>query len=279
MQLKDILVCVASAEDDGGALALASVIATSADAHLSCAAIGVLPTPVAPYGELGPGVIFTELMEQGGKAVAAFWRATEALVAREDRAIEMRRVQVFASQVESTTAMHARHADLVVVGAPVVGLEQPHADMIEGALLGGGRPVLVAPRGWRGGPLGERVFVAWDASREAARAVHDALCLIRPGADVCIVTIDAEPRPMGHGENPGIDIATHLARHNLRVDLRREDSLGRPLAQTLRETAVSFNPDLIVMGGYRHPRLQQALFGGATRAALRDPIAPLFLSH
>jgi nucleotide-binding universal stress UspA family protein len=165
------------------------------------------------------------------------------------------------------------------VRAPGKSDEQPHADMLEGVLLGGGRPVLIVPEDWSGSTIGTRAMIAWDASREATRAMHDSLLVIQEDATVCVATVDAKPGDTGHGAGPAWDIGAHLARHGCSVEVHNEDGMGRSTAEVLMDVASSFGADLIVMGGYRHSRLQQAFLPGVTRTLLREAKVPLLLSH
>ena len=122
-------------------------------------------------------------------------------------------------------------------------------------------------------------MIAWDASREATRAMHDSLLLMQDDAKVCVTTVDAKPGDTGHGAGPAWDIGAHLARHVADVEVRNEDSIGRSTAEALMDVATSFDADLIVMGGYRHSRLQQAFLPGVTRTLLSEAKVPLLLSH
>ena len=193
--------------------------------------------------------------------------------------MELRRFEAFGNQVQDVAALNARYCDLVVAARPDGKTLSVRDDLIEGALLGGGRPVLAAPPGWSEGAVGERIVLAWDASREASRAANDMTALAAPGAHVCVAMVDPQAGRMGHGEAPGQELAAHLARHGLQVELRAVDSLGRSAADALHQTALDFGADLLAMGGYRHARVRQALFGGATRTLLRTCTTPLLLSH
>ena len=175
--------------------------------------------------------------------------------------------------------MNARHADLVIVRAPDKLEAQPHADMLEGVLMGGGRPVLVLPADWAGETVGDRAVVAWDASRESTRALHDSMLVLSEDAKVCVATVDANPGETGYGQVPGWDIGTHFSRHGFNVEVRNEDSTGRSVPNVLLDVATSFDADLIVLGGYRHSRFQQSILPGVTRTLLRTSKVPLLLSH
>lgn len=279
MNLKDISVCMASPDGDKAAFDFARAFAGANDAHLSCAAFTILPPVIVGYGDGATGEVYAAMLKETRDATNVAWDKFEKTLERDEPAIEMRRIEAFPNRVESLSAMNARHADLVIVRAPDKSNEQPHADLLEGVLLGGGRPVMVIPEEFKKETAGTRVVVAWDASREATRALHDALLVMPEGAKVCITTIDAKPGDTSHGAGPAWDIGAHLSRHGYDVEVRNEDSIGRSTAEALMDVGTAFDADLIVMGGYRHSRLQQAFLPGVTRTLLREVKIPLLLSH
>lgn len=278
MQLKDIVVCIANAETDDSPFALAEQIASASGAHVACSAIGILQT-VLLYNEFGRGAAYIEQLNAEKAHIDRFWAETSETLEKAGHKFELRRHRTYQANLESLVAAIARHADLTILRAPDSEHPQPQMQMIEAALLGSGRPVLIAPRNWQSRPVGHKVIAAWDASREAARAIHDALSLLSPGAEMTIVTVDAQPGNLKHGDAPGLDIAAHMARHGLKVDLRNEASLGRSTHEILSQVATDIHADMMVLGGYRHSRIQQVLFGGVTRSLLRDVSLPMLLSH
>lgn len=278
MQLKDIVVCITSAGADASALALAGQVASARNAHVACSAIGIMQT-VLLYNEFGSGAAYIEQLNEEKAQIDRFWAATREALGKSEQKFELRRHRTYGANLESLVAAIARHSDMAVIRAPNQEHPQPHTQMIEAALLGSGRPVLVAPVNWKPGPVGEKIVIGWDASREAARALHDSLCLASGSAEITIVTVDAKPGSLDHGDAPGLDIAAHLARHGMKVELRNEGGLGRSAHEVLMQVATDINADMLVLGGYRHSRLQQVLFGGVTRSMLRDVQLPLLLSH
>jgi nucleotide-binding universal stress UspA family protein len=96
---------------------------------------------------------------------------------------------------------------------------------------------------------------------------------------VTIVTIDAKPSTFGHGDAPGADVAAHLARCGVAVEVANVDGLGRSEAQSLVAEARAREADLVVLGGYGHARLQQMMFGGVTSEVVSSAPMPLFMSH
>jgi len=149
--------------------------------------------------------------------------------------------------------------------------------IIEAALFDSGRPVVVVPFVHREPFKLDRVLVAWDGGRLAARALGDALPLLRraPAVDVVVVTTE----PVKSDEIPGADIARMLARHGVAVELRRIGAAGISVADAILNDAAESAADLIVMGGYGRSRLREFVLGGTTRAILTSMTAPVLMSH
>ena len=186
MNIKDISVCMASPDGDKAAFDFAQALASAHNAHLSCAAFTVLPPMILGYGDGSAGEVYASILQQTRDTMSGAWAKFEEGLNAQDPPVEMRHFEAFPNRVEALSAMNARHADIVIVRAPGKSDEQPHADMLEGVLLGGGRPVLIVPENWSRATVGERAMIAWDASREATRAMHDSLLLMQDDAKVCI---------------------------------------------------------------------------------------------
>jgi nucleotide-binding universal stress UspA family protein len=177
-------------------------------------------------------------------------------------------------------ARDARNSDLVMVGQP--NPETGSSDdalLVEAAFMETGRPALVLPHVMTASAPFRRVLVAWNASREASRAVHGALPLLQAAEEVVVLVIDPETVGATLGRQPGTGVVAHLEHHAVPARLKavesgRQRSGNAILAEAARETA-----DLLVMGGYGHSKLREALFGGATRTLLADATLPVLLSH
>lgn len=278
MEIKDIIVCIANARADTSAIEMGHQIARDHNAHIACSAIGIFQTPLV-YNEFGIGAARVAFLQEEKDQIEQFWDDIRAHLDKRSEQTELRRHKTYGANLEPLVAAIVRHSDLAVIRAPADLQFQPYSQFIEAALLGSGRPVLVAPVSWKPGPLGRKIVMGWDASGPAARAMHDALLLAAKDAEVTVVTVGAKAGSTDHGDAPGLDIAAHLARHGLKVELRNEANLGRPVHQVLMQVATDTDADLLVLGGYRHSRLQQTLFGGVTRSILNDPGLPLLLSH
>lgn len=271
MAFKDLLTIVTRADAEAAFVA-AETVAARWPGRLAGLHLAELPQMLA-------GANGAELWADVTTKVRADNAAERDRVAKRlqrfDPPAEMRSVETFAGAIDDVVAYNAIHADLVIMARSGDAL---NAAAIEAVLFRSGRPLLLAPPDWRSGPIGQRVLVAWEPKREAARALADAAPFLEGADEVAVVTVDAKP-PFGASSPPGVDIAAHLARRGVDVDLRNVDGLGRTVEDALIDEARAIDADLIVMGGYGHSRLRQFVFGGVTRALTERSPLPLFLSH
>jgi nucleotide-binding universal stress UspA family protein len=170
-----------------------------------------------------------------------------------------------------------RRFDVSVVGQAGPDKVAPEEMIAEGALFGSGRPVIVVPYIQKSGIKLDRVIIAWDASRSAARAVADAVPFLRKAAAVEVVIVASE-RPKSD-EVAGADIGHHLARYGLNVEVKRIVSTDTDVANTLLSHAADVSADFMVMGGYGHSRLREFVLGGVTRGILASMTVPVLMSH
>lgn len=178
-------------------------------------------------------------------------------------------------------ATNARYADLVVMGQPdpQVALDPADLEFPDHAILACGRPVLMVPYTGSFKTIGNHAVVAWSATREATRAVTDALPLLTRAKKVTVITGDASPSPDGHGASPGADIALYLARHGVQVTVSREAAAGLDIGALLLSRIADLDADLLVMGAYGHSRLRELVLGGVTRTILQSMTVPVLMSH
>ncbi|WP_175805953.1 universal stress protein [Burkholderia ambifaria] len=219
--------------------------------------------------------VYERLCEQRRKdAEERFLMAAE----RAGRSVEW---QAPAGDVTGTAILHARHADLLVLGQ-----ENPDDRMtfvarhfVEDVVMGSGRPAIVVPYAGDVRTLGENVLIGWDGGREAARATADALPLLTRARFVHVETVTrGHPDP---DETPaGVDVAAYLERHGIRASFSttpRERSVS--VGATLLNRVTDVHADLLVMGLYSHARMHERVLGGATRTILETMTVPVLLSH
>jgi nucleotide-binding universal stress UspA family protein len=279
MAYKNLLVHVDDTQSCAARLQAAVDLAVAHDAHLTGVCIIGDPSPAAfVSGYVPPDLIDTLQQHARERAEAALARFTE-VAARNQIAYETRIDRVLYTAVAEAVATNARYADLTILGQADPDDGELPRYLPEEVTLASGRPSLVIPYIGPGPSLGQRVTVAWDASREAARAVNDALPLLERAQAVDVVTVNPSDAPFGHGEEPGADIALHLARHGIKVEVRRIETRDVDVPNTILSHLADRGSDLLVMGAYGHSRLRELVLGGVTRTILRDMTVPVLLAH
>ncbi len=175
----------------------------------------------------------------------------------------------------------AHHADLVILGQPEP--ESPSfaqvQELIEHLLLHAGRPLLLIPYAGKFEAVGGRVLIGWSETREAARAVHDALPLLAGAEQVTALTILEGRHAPTADEPPAAELARHLQRHGIKATAARTVTDGIADADALLSYACDIGVDLLVMGGYGHSPLRERVLGGVTRSLLRHMTVPVLMSH
>lgn len=172
----------------------------------------------------------------------------------------------------------ARHASLTVLGQAAHDGEEelPGGELLHQLLLASGRPVLVVPETEPADHApGRRVSVAWNGTRESARALSDAMPVLALAEAVQVVAV-GEP---AEGHDSLTEIGRHLARHEITAQCRRTCAADSDVGATILATAAEFDADLVVMGGYGHSRMREVVLGGATRHVLRHALLPILMSH
>ena len=170
----------------------------------------------------------------------------------------------------------ARAADLLVIGTHPDQDDVVHAFDPGAVILAAGRPVMVLPRGVRSLPA-LRILIAWKDTREARRAVRDALPLLKGAQDVSIAV--AKPQ-RGEGVDEQIaDVAKYLARHGVAVRQQIATFAEEEAGQILLQLAKERHADLVVAGAHGRTRLSEWIFGGVTRHFLTISSVPCLFSN
>ena len=196
-------------------------------------------------------------------------------------AVETRSIECAAGDLPREIAFHAHHTDLTIIGQP--GAEGANGTqqtaIFEELLFQSGRPVLAVPWAGESNPAPQTVIVAWDASGRAARALADAIPILR-NADKVVVLVATDDEPADTGDTPGFDIALHLARHDINAEARCVP-LGTDVhtADVLLSQATDLGADMMIMGGYHHSRVREFILGGVTRKVMKTMTLPILMSH
>jgi nucleotide-binding universal stress UspA family protein len=260
MAYKDLLVIV---DDDPCArerVSHAADLAERFDAHLAGLCVSSISVPEALQKTAAARELFEGAVGQRG--ISAEWRTATGFPV-------------------DVAAVQARYADLVVLGQldPEDAQAPVNSPPPEDIALSVGRPTLVIPYVGSYSPIGHRILVAWDASREATRALNDAIPLLAAAAEVTVLTVDPPVGRTEHGDIPGADIALHLARHGVKAQVEKTVSGFVGIGDVLLSRASDLGADLLVMGAYGHSRARELVVGGATRTVLRSMMLPVLMSH
>ncbi|MBJ3776595.1 universal stress protein [Acuticoccus mangrovi] len=276
-RIKTILVLVAQGEEGGELLSEAAALAVAREAHLVALTVGLEPTPAysgLPDIPMDGYFMDLETVRQELKDTVAWMNER---LAPTGASFEVRGIIATAGAAGVAVARQARYADLVIL--PRADSDGNWHQLVDAALFESGRPVILWPRGASLDKIGARVLIAWDAGAEAARAVGGGLDIIAGAEDVRVVTIDPRVGADSHGEEPGADLATMLARHGLPVTVDAIPRENRSVAEAILHHAKGMGADVIVAGAYGHSRLGEIILGGPTRDLMDATDRPLLMAH
>lgn len=280
--IADLVLPLTGTSGDENALVTAIALAEHMNAHLCVVESLVYPTPMMnPWGlmpDMAAESIYGQLKEEAESNASKLRKRLE----REAISWEVRIAESFFADPPRSMAMHAHYADLSIVNA--VPLETEGGPEIRGGFINAllfetGRPVLVIPPHFSMVFPISRAIIAWQPTREAARALHDALPLLRKAKTVDVLMVDPVVGENEHGERPGADIAVHLARHGIHVNVVVRPGEKRTTAEALLHYASMSGAELLVAGAYGHSRLREWTIGGTTRELLQLIRMPILFSH
>jgi nucleotide-binding universal stress UspA family protein len=275
--IRDIVVNLAVGEDKGAAADYAISVAASVDAHLAGVAFVYDPiVPISGTGYIPPEVIETQQADNEAGAKAAADRFSAAL-SRAGISGEPMTLTTSPAGAGEQFARIARLFDLAIVGQALPDTSALDDIIAEMTLFESGRPMIVVPYIQKAPLKLDRVMVCWDRSRQAARAIADAMPLLVKAGRVELVIVANERGE--EDEIEGADMAEHLARHSLDVTVERIAGSKIDVADTLLSHAADSGADFMVMGGYSHSRLREFILGGVTHSILKAMTVPVLMSH
>ena len=275
--IKDIVVNLSVTRGGGPAGDYAVSIASALDAHVAGVAFVYDPiVPVSATGYIPAEVIERQQADNEADAKAAIDRFAEA-TRRAGLSAEPLTITASLAGAGEQFGRIARRFDLAVVGQAEPETSTIDDIIAETTLFESGRPMIVVPYIQKGPLKLDKVMVCWDGSRQAARAIGDAMPLLTKAGKVEIVIIADEPGKQD--EIAGADMGQHLARHGLKVDLERIPRGDVDVADALLSYAADSGADFLVMGGYGHSRLREFVLGGVTRSILRSMTVPVLMAH
>lgn len=172
-----------------------------------------------------------------------------------------------------------RFHDLVVVEQTNLATDEVGWDVAEQCALASGRPTLVVPHTGEFAAVGRRIVIGWNASREAARAIHGAMPLIEKAEAVSVLLGTPKDTHSSITKYPDMGVVDYLRRHNERVAASRFEATDAEAGAKILEAAAAAGADLIVMGAYGRSWLREWILGGATREVLRAMRVPVLLAN
>lgn len=274
MSYKDLLVLIDPANPGNNAVECAANLALQHDAHLTGLYVG--HDPLIGFAETQiPAELLQMHQDSLARAEGEAREGFEETCRRTGISNEWRT----ASEAKMTKLMlNARYSDLVVMGGGAANTSDlvvhRYADNV---VMSAGRPVLLIPENYQWGESFRQPMVAWDASREASRAVHDALPLLMPARKVIIMEVTDKDDAMVR--DPGSDIAKHLSRHGLTTESAHAVKTELSVGDQLLSACVDYGADLLVAGAYGHSRLRELALGGVTRHLMTHLTIPMLFSH
>ena len=291
---RKILVSLTGFESDGPALETARLVGRLFDAQIDgiCARPGPaqLAIGASPF-EIGAAMNAAELIadlqkenelrtKNARRSFEAFretWRVPLAggtSAAKDGLSATWREIP--GDEIEVTIA-EARFHDLVVLGRPPQGTALS-TNGLGAVLVGSGRPLVIAPK-VAPENLAPTIAIAWKDGPEAARAMSAAAPLLRKAQKVVVLTADEDNGRARTSVESAERVAAQLRQPGCTSEARLVVPGGRPLPDSILETAAAAGADILVMGGYGHSRLRELVFGGFTRYVLDTSPLPVFLFH
>jgi len=279
MPYKTILVHLDEVSRARERIRIASDLAMAGDAHLigaSMIGVSTLTFSQSHIDEKDPAVsAHLEFLRERARRYA-----TDFELIAQQKGVPTYEGRVVDGEAGYGICLQARYCDLIVVGqtnpddrSPIVAPDFP-----EFVVMNAGRPVLIVPDDRQFATVGKRVLICWNASREATRAITDAIPILRAADIVQVVVFNPDSKSESHGEGAGDDIALFLARHGINVEVLPPQS-DRDVGKGLLALAETLSSDLLVMGGYGHTRFREFLLGGVTRVILDEAKVPVLMSH
>ena len=277
MSCQDILVVIDSPEAVAPRLGVAAIIAKSCGARVGGLFATGYPLSAISGDMMGSMTLIDAFMtaqrDEAVKVEAAF----RAELAR----LQLDGEWLFreADASESVIGL-ARLHDLVILGQP--GADAPGgmaALRPEEIVLATGRPVLMVPYAGNFAELGRHALVAWNGTREASRALHDAMFLLEKAEVVTVIEVDATETDAGLADLNAAAVAAMLNRRGIAATAESTVSDGLPVADLLLSRAADLGADVLVMGAWGHSRLREYVMGGVSRGLFQQMTLPVMMSH
>jgi nucleotide-binding universal stress UspA family protein len=276
--IKDIIVHLEHRIARDPARDFAITVAETFDAHVAGVAFAYTPDFPGYVMLETPPDILAQLIAESEKAALAAIERFDAAARRSMVSAEHRLLKAIGASAPVVLSRLARRFDLsVFMQSEPDGVDND--DMIEASLFDSGRPLIVVPYIQKEVLKLDHVVCGWDGSRAAARAINDGLPLLVKAATVDLLIVVNEKTNTAPNEIRGAEMAKHLARHDVKVQIVTIPAADIDVANAILSYVADVSGTMIVMGGYGHPKLRELILGGVTRDMLKSMTVPVFMSH
>jgi nucleotide-binding universal stress UspA family protein len=281
MSLKNILVYLDSGADNSKVLKHAFELGTAHGARLT----GVIarPIPEPNWTLMGEGAFSRTAIadlksfsvEQSDSALSEFNLALDRSGLKGDTRVQ----DCSGHSVAEVVSQFLRRHDMALIGqSPSRSHRFGGHELPDDVVMQSGRPVLVVPY-IETKPAGKHIMIGWDGSREAARAVNDAMPLLQMAQKVTLLMVNPIPSVISQSAKPGAGIIQHLAAHGIDAQVNTEVSGDMSRDNIILSRVSDLDVDLLVLGAYSTPRYQEIIFGGVTRHLMNEMTVPILFSH
>ena len=252
-------------------------LAKNSNAHLDVIVLGVLVSPPAIAYQMAPAAEWVQYNKDMTQSAMDCAGKIEKYLAKRDISASVAAECDYPARLDEIAARYSLCTDMLVAVQETLKMHDSIDHAFSGTFLDAGCPFLQLPEA---GPKFEemsRVAIAWNGRAETARAIRNALPLLKNAERVNIVTVD--PKQIDVGEDPGSDLAAFLSRYGIKVTVDVLASGGMSVSKKLLQRTRDIDADILVMGGYGHTKLRERLLGGVTRETLQDAYLPVFMAH
>lgn len=275
MAIKNLLIAYSGSKSADAALDAALFMRDKYDAHLT----GLSAHSFAPINPNVGSWIPDDVRDGIKKAQAKAVKKVEARFKKRTASSQAQDKLHWITKLgegNATVARYARFFDLTIIGrydATQGDDDELHPDIIA---MVSGRPVLLIPQDFDMSTFNEHALLAWDGKRAAARAVGDAMQILKTKSLVTIVTVNDDET---EAALPEIDIETALRRHGIKTKYVNAKRKGKAVSYRILELLDKTQPGLLVMGAYEHSKFRQSIVGGVTSSVLKKAKVPVLISH
>ncbi|MEM8794982.1 MAG: universal stress protein [Pseudomonadota bacterium] len=279
MSYKTIIVNLANAENAERMTEIAVSIARKFNAHLiglhTLQSIEIYPS-VSMYMPQNISKSFDEDQAAEGDKIRDIFLN---LTGKEDFVSEWRCVKASAPSAGKVIIDHSRTADLIIMAQPDESLDRADQTTIQREVIEeSGRPVLIIPKAGRFNHIGDHILIGWSATKEAARAVHDAIPFAQKGAKASIFWVSKSNQTDNYLADTGHQMAICLDRHGVKAEVTHRVQLDLPIGDEILNEAADTGADMIVSGAYGHSRVYDFMVGATTPHLMKHMTVPVLFS-